>query len=239
VRCPRRESSTHAPQALELLNGGFSNQQAKVLAARMQPKAGIRLASRSSWLTGWPPAAANRARIAIGARFSWQRNPSHRRREGPRRICARSFQLECVLIRELTCPNTPASLKTGANFFATHAAASVGLAFAQMLMYMRCARAATLKSLAPKAPDMPDKAKAKSVIFSVYGRRAQPYRDLRSQASAQPAQWPEAAAEFGEAKYQLSRVTRGCLAPSARSAATERSGHRSIRPAAAHRRLRR
>jgi hypothetical protein len=35
VSCPRRESSTHAPQALELLNGGFSNQQAKVLAARL------------------------------------------------------------------------------------------------------------------------------------------------------------------------------------------------------------
>jgi hypothetical protein len=35
VSCPRRESSTHAPQALELLNGGFSNREAKVLAARL------------------------------------------------------------------------------------------------------------------------------------------------------------------------------------------------------------
>jgi len=38
--CPRRESSTHAPQALELLNGSFANQQAKVLAARLQGEAG-------------------------------------------------------------------------------------------------------------------------------------------------------------------------------------------------------
>jgi len=35
VSCPRRESSTHAPQALELLNGSFSNREAKVLAARL------------------------------------------------------------------------------------------------------------------------------------------------------------------------------------------------------------
>ncbi len=35
VSCPRRESSTHPPQALELLNGRFSNQEADVLAARL------------------------------------------------------------------------------------------------------------------------------------------------------------------------------------------------------------
>lgn len=36
VSCPRRESSTHAPQALELLNGDFSNQVAKVFAGRLR-----------------------------------------------------------------------------------------------------------------------------------------------------------------------------------------------------------
>jgi hypothetical protein len=35
VSCPNRQSSTHAPQALELLNGSFSNQQAEVFAARL------------------------------------------------------------------------------------------------------------------------------------------------------------------------------------------------------------
>jgi hypothetical protein len=40
VSCPRRESSTHAPQTLELLNGAFSNAKAKALAARLQREAG-------------------------------------------------------------------------------------------------------------------------------------------------------------------------------------------------------
>ncbi len=40
VSCPRRESSTHAPQALEMLNGSLANQQAKILAARLLREAG-------------------------------------------------------------------------------------------------------------------------------------------------------------------------------------------------------
>jgi len=40
VSCPRRESSTHAPQALELLNGSFSNREAKVLAVRLPAESG-------------------------------------------------------------------------------------------------------------------------------------------------------------------------------------------------------
>lgn len=40
VSCPRRESSTHPPQALELLNGRLSNQQADVLAARLMTEGG-------------------------------------------------------------------------------------------------------------------------------------------------------------------------------------------------------
>jgi hypothetical protein len=38
--CPRRESSTHAPQALELLNGTLANEQASAFAARIQAEAG-------------------------------------------------------------------------------------------------------------------------------------------------------------------------------------------------------
>ena len=38
--CARRESSTHAPQALEMLNGETSNRLAKALAARLQSEAG-------------------------------------------------------------------------------------------------------------------------------------------------------------------------------------------------------
>jgi len=40
VSCPRRESSTHAPQALELLNGGFSNRLAEAFAQRLEKEAG-------------------------------------------------------------------------------------------------------------------------------------------------------------------------------------------------------
>jgi len=38
--CPRRESSTHAPQALELLNGDLSNQQAEALMLRLEKEVG-------------------------------------------------------------------------------------------------------------------------------------------------------------------------------------------------------
>ena len=40
LSCPRREQSTHAPQALELLNGDFSNGMAKALAERVVREAG-------------------------------------------------------------------------------------------------------------------------------------------------------------------------------------------------------
>jgi hypothetical protein len=41
--CTRRETSTHAPQALELMNGAFSNEQAEALAARLEKEAGPNL----------------------------------------------------------------------------------------------------------------------------------------------------------------------------------------------------
>ena len=37
--CPRRESSTHPPQALEMLNGKLSNELAQALAARLETEA--------------------------------------------------------------------------------------------------------------------------------------------------------------------------------------------------------
>ena len=40
LSCPRREQSTHAPQALELLNGTFSNAMAQALAQRASGDAG-------------------------------------------------------------------------------------------------------------------------------------------------------------------------------------------------------
>jgi hypothetical protein len=43
VSCARRESSTHAPQALELLNGTFANEQAEAFATRLEAEAGPNL----------------------------------------------------------------------------------------------------------------------------------------------------------------------------------------------------
>ena len=40
ISCPKRESSTHPPQALELLNGELSNGLAEALAERLQTEAG-------------------------------------------------------------------------------------------------------------------------------------------------------------------------------------------------------
>ncbi|MCH7728153.1 MAG: DUF1553 domain-containing protein [Planctomycetes bacterium] len=42
--CARRESSTHAPQALELLNGTLSNELANQMATRLRAEAGIDIA---------------------------------------------------------------------------------------------------------------------------------------------------------------------------------------------------
>ena len=40
VSCARRECSTHAPQALELLNGDLANRQAEILEQRLLAEAG-------------------------------------------------------------------------------------------------------------------------------------------------------------------------------------------------------
>ena len=42
LSCPRREQSTHAPQALELMNGEFSNSMARAVAERVTREAGPR-----------------------------------------------------------------------------------------------------------------------------------------------------------------------------------------------------
>ncbi len=68
--CARRESSTHAPQALELLNGRLSNELAAAFARRLEREAGeddgerVRLAYRLA--TGRPPTAQE---LALGVAF--------------------------------------------------------------------------------------------------------------------------------------------------------------------------
>jgi hypothetical protein len=62
--CPRRESSTHAPQALELLNGELSNDLARAFAGRLETEAGgvpERIVDRAFRLAlGRPPSSPER-----------------------------------------------------------------------------------------------------------------------------------------------------------------------------------
>jgi hypothetical protein len=62
VSCPRREVSTHAPQALEMLNGDFANAQAKALSERLLKEAGQIPSDRSTLLIGLPRAGRRRSR---------------------------------------------------------------------------------------------------------------------------------------------------------------------------------
>jgi hypothetical protein len=61
LSCARRESTTHAPQALEMLNGEFANEQAEALTHRLKAEAGTdprRQVERAyRLLTGTPPNA--------------------------------------------------------------------------------------------------------------------------------------------------------------------------------------
>lgn len=64
LSCPRREASTHAPQALELLNGHISNGMADALTARLIEYAGKSPSKQVTyawrWVTGREPSAAER-----------------------------------------------------------------------------------------------------------------------------------------------------------------------------------
>jgi len=68
--CGRRESSTHAPQALELLNGRLSNELAAAFARRLEKETGgnsNRIVERAYWLAvGRPPTSREHS---LGAAF--------------------------------------------------------------------------------------------------------------------------------------------------------------------------
>lgn len=76
ISCARRESSTHAPQALELTNGEFAMEMAEAFAARLTKEAGTdpkRIAERA-----WELAAGrapNAKEMALSAQFLNGRRP--------------------------------------------------------------------------------------------------------------------------------------------------------------------
>ena len=62
--CPARESSTHAPQALEMLNGRLSNELADAFARRLLQETGgnpQKMVERACWIAlGRPPTREER-----------------------------------------------------------------------------------------------------------------------------------------------------------------------------------
>ena len=66
--CGRRESTTHAPQALEMLNGQLANAMAAALADRLKRECGSdrdRIVERAYWLTMGRAPTAREHQIAI------------------------------------------------------------------------------------------------------------------------------------------------------------------------------
>jgi hypothetical protein len=66
--CGRRESSTHAPQALELLNGRISNTLAEAFAQRLNAEAGADASAqivRAYWLAAGRPPTEKEQRLAL------------------------------------------------------------------------------------------------------------------------------------------------------------------------------
>ena len=90
--CPRRETSTHALQALELLNGKTANR----LAAAFARAPGVRGRQRSR--------AASGAGLSVDHRSAADRRGSSAGARVPRepavaRVCAGDVQCECVRVR--------------------------------------------------------------------------------------------------------------------------------------------
>ena len=76
LSCARREQSTHAPQALELLNGKTSNELAAALcAAAAEGAQDHRGAHRLRLAAGGRPSAHRRLRRAARAASSWASKP--------------------------------------------------------------------------------------------------------------------------------------------------------------------
>jgi hypothetical protein len=68
ISCPRRESSTHAPQALELMNGDFANKMAGFLADRLEKDAGpdpVRLVDLAYRLAAGRPPTDKERQLAV------------------------------------------------------------------------------------------------------------------------------------------------------------------------------
>ena len=103
LSCARREQSTHAPQALELLNGETVERPGRGVRAAAAEGAQDRGRARSTMPGGWRPAARPMPRNRRSPEVSWRRAGRSDSGEGVR---AGDVQLQRFPVRELiTCLN--------------------------------------------------------------------------------------------------------------------------------------
>ena len=108
--CARRESSTHSPQALEMLNGKLSNQLAAAFADReTTPPALARESARNG-----PPNTPRRASPSV-CDPAWGRCGAHDRGSGARRPGAGSARLCHPRIRRESRPLPPRAAASATN----------------------------------------------------------------------------------------------------------------------------
>jgi hypothetical protein len=83
ISCPRREQSTHAPQALEMLNGDLSNRMAGAFADRLLKEQSTNAARISAAFRLAAGRAPNAAELAAARKFLLQpaATPEHRQRQ--------------------------------------------------------------------------------------------------------------------------------------------------------------
>ena len=192
--CPRRESSTHAPQALELLNGRLANELAAAFADRLRKRDGRR------------PASGRRPRLSAGpgpspdaARGSPRAGVPPRR--AARRIHPGPVQPQWVPLCPLnpTCPHARPT-RTRREFIRDGFCGFGGLALASLL-HEEQARAAIADPLAPKPQHHP--ARARSVIFLFMAGGPSHLETFDPKPLLNRLHGQTRPKEFGEAKYQF------------------------------------
>ena len=226
LSCARREQSTHAPQALELLNGQTSNDLAAAFAERLLKERSHRCgANRLRLAPGRRPPADGRGEGA-GAEVSGRRARRSRQGEGVR---PGRLQPECIPVREL---NMSEHIRYARNRreFLTDCFCGVGsLAFASMMAQDAGARRA-LQSAGAQAAAHAGPAKAKAFIFLFMAGGPSHLETFDPKPLLNQLDGQKRPAEFGDVKYQNVNADSRILGTQADVPEVRQVGHRSLRP---------
>ncbi len=193
--CPRRESSTHALQALELLNGKLTNRLAEALAQRLVRECGTdkaRQVERAFVLTAGRDADGEGKKACPGF-------PGEAAAE---RIRPGVIQPQCVSVRELVqrgsvVMNFWQRPRDRRSLLRDAFCGFGGLALASLLH-----EEALANPLAPKRPHRPEP-RAKAVIFLLMAGGPSHLETFDPKPLLNKLHGQPRPAEFGEAKYQF------------------------------------